>query len=296
MNSGLTIPSKTTILVVVSIIAFVILCGIAVLMYREFQNRFSSSAYDMCSDKDFENVHLDPNYLLKLHYLLHVSNEILQKARVEYVAISGTLLSIFRTGFLTPWDDDGDLNVFKPDFEKNKSIIDRLLNEYGLYLKDPFWFASLEIFQLCFVDGHPMQRKYPSDCEPFVDWVLYKKMSNQVAETYDDHKDRDVYHFSSSRERDLFPKEYLFDNELYPIKEKSLTVFSETTAKRLNVENPTLTLKVPNNSIALLNRCYGKKEDKSMWKTCYLASSHHSMGLFVKPCKLTEEQVQKLLN
>jgi len=289
-------PDRATVMVIVSIIAIVIFFGISVFIYKQFQCRFNSNDYAMCSDEDFDQVHLEPNYLIKLHYLLHISDKILKMAKVEYVAISGTLLSMFRTEFLTPWDDDGDLNVNKADFEQSKSKIDQLLQHFGLYLNDPFWFAKLEIFQLKMVDGHPLQAKYPSAREPFVDWVLYEKMTTEDAHGYENSNGRDVYHFSSPRERELFPREFLFSDELYPIRQKSLAVFSAAAAKRLGVENPTLSLDVPNNAISFLNRAYGAKNDKSMWRDCYLASSHQSMTLFVKPCKLTENQVQRLLN
>jgi len=248
MNFSIDAPDKTTIFIIVGVIAFVVFCGIAVFIYREFQSRFNGSAYETCTDEEFEHIHLEPNYLLKLHYLLHVSNEILKRAKVQYVTISGTLLSIFRTGFLTPWDDDGDLNVYKPDFQRNKLHIDQLMKQYGVYLNDPFWMAKLEIFQLKLVDGHPMQQKYPSEKEPFVDWVLYEKMTKEVSEQYQDHEGRAVYHFSSPRERELFPREFLFEDEIYPIEEAPLTAFSAATAKRLGVENPTVTLRVPKNA------------------------------------------------
>ena len=284
------------IYIVVGVICFAIFCGLAVFIYGEFRSRFNASSYDNCSDEEFKNIYLDPNYLLKLHYLLHVSNEILKAAKVQYVATSGTLLSIFRTGFLTPWDDDGDLDVFKPDFEANRKFIEELLVKNDVYLNDPFWIANLQVYQLKMLDGHPMQRKYPSDREPFVDWVLFEQMNEEVAQSYPDHRSRKVFHFSSARERELFPREYLFEEELYPIQEKTLQVFSTETAKRLKIENPTVTLSVPNLPISILDRAYGKKEDLSMWKKCYLASSHQSMGLFVKPCKLTEQQVNQLFH
>lgn len=282
--------------IVLGVVCFAIFCGLAIFIHGQFESRFNSSSYDYCSDQDFEKIYLEPNYLLKLHYLLHVSNEILKATGVEYFATSGTLLSVFRTGFLTPWDDDGDLNVYKPDFEEKKEKIDQLLLKNRVYLNDAFWMANLQVYQLKMTDGNPMQEKFPSNREPFVDWILFEKMSDDVAKTYPDHRSRNVFHFSSERERNLFPRDFIFEEELYPIQEKSVKVFSDQMAKRLQLENPTVTLSVPHHSISVLNRTYGKEQDPMMWKKCFLASSHESMGLFVKPCKLTQQQVEKLLH
>lgn len=288
--------TNTVIFIIVGALAFSVLCGVAMFVYKQFQTRFTNGDYEFCTDEQYKHIHLEPNYLLKLHYLLHLSDKILKEANVEYVAISGTLLSIERTGFLTPWDDDGDLNVKKQDFVTHKKTLDKLLQKHHVYLKDPFWIANLEIFQLCFQYNHPILQKFPSESEPFVDWVLYEKMDEQTYrnDLVPADNEEPVYHFSSPRERELFPREFVYESELYPIKRAKLRVFNQSMAERLGLENPIVSLNVPHDSVALLNRTYGSKDDESSWKNCYLASSHRSVGLFVKPCKLTADQVKQL--
>lgn len=279
----------TTVLIVVAVLVAI---GVALLLWKSFQSRFLKNQYDYCTDEQFEHVKLEPNYLLKLHYLLHASHRILSRAGVRYVAVGGTLLSMVRNGALTPWDDDGDLSVFKTDYLQNQQKINRLLTQYHLHLKDPFWLASLEVFQLRFDADHPLLRKYPSQDEPFVDWILFEQMSGEQNHP---ESGETCYHHSSAGERKVFPHDFIYENELFPLATRTLKAFSEKTAAALGiVDNPVVELTTPHNVLAYLNRCYGTKDEPEMWRSCYLASSHRSMGLFIKPCKLTAQQIEKL--
>jgi hypothetical protein len=278
--------------VVLLVVALLIATAVGVLLcYKAFQSRFIEKSYAFCTDEQFEHVKLEPNYLLKLHYLLHVSHAILTEANVPYVAVGGTLLAMQRDGYLTPWDDDGDLSVFKEEFTRQRAVVERLLRKHGLELRNPFWFANLEVFQLRLDSNHAMLREYPSESEPFVDWVLFDRMASEMNHPKTNEA---CYHHSSAGEREVFPHDVLYESELFPLCVRSLKAFSDKTARQLQLPNPVVQLVTPNNPDAYLNRCYGTKEMPEMWKSCYLASSHRSLGLFIKPCRLTAAQVNNM--
>jgi len=284
--------------IVCAIVAMLIVIGVgAYFSVAALGTRFSAEkkTYSFCSEQDFEHVRLEPTFLLKLHHLLYVSDKILTEANVRYCAIGGTLLSMERSGYLTPWDDDGDLAVFESDLNARRTKVDALLKEHKVHLTEPFsFFANLGVFHLRLDDDHPLNKRWPSDDQPFVDWMLFAPLAGRVDSKYREP----IHHFARKGERDIFPKSYITERQMFPLRRQPLKVFSDKQEALLDpelaVENCTLWLVSPANNAPLLTREYGTAAEPEMWRTCYLASSHRSALLFVKPCRLTDAQIEKM--
>jgi len=282
--------SAACIGVAISAVVVVLLTGLAVLVLQGLQSRFAQEKNSVCSTSQFAHVRLPPNYLIKLHYLLRISHDMFTKLGVRYVAIGGTLLSIVRDGHLTPWDDDGDLAVFADDYQKRRKELATEMAKNRVHLRDPFKVADLGVFQLVLDDDHPLNAQFPSEDKPFVDWMLIKKHKGDINGENVNH----YYHFASPRQCMLWPKDYHTPDEMFPLRSRPLKIFSDRTALRHNLHNSSVRLAVPNITVEPLNRSYGSKTDPEQWRTCYLASSHRSASLFVKPCQLTAEQKAQL--
>lgn len=276
---------------VIACVLTLIVSALCVFAWNTFQSRFTADEFSECTEEQFKHVRLEPNYLLKLAYLISISDKILREANVRYCAIGGVLLAVERTGYLTPWDDDGDLCVFQADFDAHQAKLQSLLRKHGVRLVDAFWPADLGVFQLHFNDDHPMHQTHPTDQQPFVDWMLYSP------EATNDGSVR--MNFTSPRQRVIFPNSFLRLSELFPLRRQTVSVFSKQTARQLAAQgyddaHQTVEFVTPNDIVSILNREYGTRHHPELWKTCFLASSHRSPELFIKACKLTEDQIKRL--
>lgn len=260
----------TIVYQIVCLIAGLVVFGIvALLLYEIFSIRFKREPYLICTDDQLHHVTLPPNFLLKIFHLLKISHEILSAVGVRYVACGGTLLSMIRSGYLTPWDDDGDLYVFKTDFDEKRDEIDKLLLKHKVCLNKTF--ALFDVVNLQFCDDNPLMQEFPSDGSPCVDWFMIDKMSDGR------------YDFTSSVVRSIFPYDFMHESELFPF--KTMTLRPNKTSEK------SITLNVANKSVAILNRSYGTKENPELWKSCYLASSHRDPTLLFKPCQMSQKHI-----
>lgn len=256
---------------VVGVICFgIIACGLLEL----FGNRFVFTEYAMCSDEQMEHVKLPTNFLTKIFHLLKITNEILTTAGVRYVAIGGTLLSMVRTGYLTPWDDDGDVFIFKEDFDKKKDEIDALLREHKVYLQ--YTFGVFDSLKLHLCDDNPIMQQYPSEESPIIDWLMIGKANDEA---------NPMYNYTSRVVQAIFPHDYIYASELFPFRKMLLSPTRNSSE--------TIQLTVPNDSVSLLNRSYGTKTNPDGWRHCYLASSHRNPFLMVRPCQLSDKNIKQ---
>ena len=64
--------------------------------------------------------------------ILEEFKKICKKHNLRYYAIGGTLIGVHRHKGFIPWDDDIDLGMPRPDFDKLKKIQDEFPNGFSL--------------------------------------------------------------------------------------------------------------------------------------------------------------------
>jgi lipopolysaccharide cholinephosphotransferase len=73
--------------------------------------------------------------LTQLELLCEV-RRICEKENIKYNIIAGTLLGAVRHGGFIPWDDDADIAMLRPEYEKFRAACARELNENEFYFQD----------------------------------------------------------------------------------------------------------------------------------------------------------------
>lgn len=72
---------------------------------------------------------------IELEMLLEV-DRICKENDIKYTIIGGTLLGAVRHGGFIPWDDDADIAMLRPEYEKFCSIIDEKLDNTKFYFQN----------------------------------------------------------------------------------------------------------------------------------------------------------------
>ncbi len=181
------------------------------------------------------------NYYKKLYKLLYFIHNIFIKFNIQYWAIAGTLIGAIRHKGIIPWDDDGDLAVWKSDIKKISSK--KVLNEfkkYGITVKHIHEWDGSHLIKIFYKSTDKS-----SFTLPFVDIFPMRLGSDKVEYSY-------------KWARELFPKEYFKLEELYPLK---LVHFGSQK------------ILVPN-SKSSISRMYGKS-----WIKKGLVYQSHYLGL-----------------
>ena len=70
-------------------------------------------------------------------------------AGIQYFLCAGNLLGAMRTGGFIPWDDDIDMDLMRPDFERAVDLLTKKYN-YGPFRTD--WAKSGHIFKIFFLN------------------------------------------------------------------------------------------------------------------------------------------------
>lgn len=68
--------------------------------------------------------------------LLQEVNRICQKCNIKYNIIAGTLLGAVRHGGFIPWDDDADVALLRPEYEKFRKACETELDTTRFYFQD----------------------------------------------------------------------------------------------------------------------------------------------------------------
>ena len=113
-------------------------------------------------------------------YLLQILDEICKQNNLRYFLVGGTLIGAMRHNGFIPWDDDIDVGMLKPDFEKFLKIAESLLPE-GVVLQRPndaysaVTFAKLRDKKSFFGEANTL---VGTPHGIFVDVFPYEKMPN----------------------------------------------------------------------------------------------------------------------
>ena len=85
-------------------------------------------------------IHLDPPTLRKLQLvqleMLVEVDRICQKCHIHYNIIAGTLLGAVRHGGYIPWDDDADVALLRPEYERFRTVCETELDTSRFYFQD----------------------------------------------------------------------------------------------------------------------------------------------------------------
>lgn len=73
--------------------------------------------------------------MVQLEMLLEV-DRICKKCNIKYNIIAGTLLGAIRHGGFIPWDDDADVALLRPEYEKFRKAVKTELDKTRFYFQD----------------------------------------------------------------------------------------------------------------------------------------------------------------
>ena len=72
---------------------------------------------------------------IELEMLIEV-DRICRKNNINYTIIGGTLLGAVRNGGFIPWDDDADVAMLRPEYEKFTNVLKKDLDISRFYFQD----------------------------------------------------------------------------------------------------------------------------------------------------------------
>lgn len=85
-------------------------------------------------------IQLDDNKLrqlqkIEIEMLLEI-DRICRKHKINYTIIGGTLLGAVRHGGFIPWDDDADVAMLRPEYERFCKVCEKELDNTRFYFQD----------------------------------------------------------------------------------------------------------------------------------------------------------------
>lgn len=132
-----------------------------------------------------------------LYRLMARVDKLCNDHNISYFIIAGTLLGSIRHKGFIPWDNDIDIGIMKEDLQRLQSVD---FSAYGLEAK----LSKNDIGKIYFPEHYGNGEKYES---VFLDVFVHEEVEeNKIQYTCD-------------WARKLWPKEYFYRNELFPLRE-----------------------------------------------------------------------------
>lgn len=177
----------------------------------------------------------DPILHQDLYNMMDYLDKLCNKHDIKYWAIGGTALGMMRNKGIIPHDDDIDIGMLQEDYDK----LIRLEDDFR---KDGYIVEKNEVAKFS-------QQKYLNNSEhifsKWIDIFIFEKMT--------DSQNHQILRYKSQKHRDLWPLEWFYEDELFPIRRFSFG--------KININGP-------NNPTKYLDRSYGK------WKKIKLNLPH----------------------
>jgi phosphorylcholine metabolism protein LicD len=178
----------------------------------------------------------------KLFNLFEIVIKKLDEKKINYFLIGGGLIGYYRhnNGFI-PWDDDIDIGVMEEDREKLHDAINEIIkddNKITLVIHD--------IDKVLIEDNNenPIQ----------IDIFYYKFL-----------EDKKYYNFNMDKLINIWPNEYIYENELHPLQKVSYYLYDIYGKKFKEIK-----INIPNKSKQYLDRAYKN------WETIKKPTHSHS--------------------
>jgi lipopolysaccharide cholinephosphotransferase len=154
------------------------------------------------SHEKIQETFLEPHAIQDLYQMLKDTTEILDRAGIKYVILSGTILGAVRHGGLIPWDDDVDITIFHEDEPK----LINLKPAFEALGYQMMYDTNKAVMYCISKKGNPSLDKRQDLSFPFIDiFVMHKdKQTNRMV-------------YSNWRTREYFPNEWFPVSAFYPI-------------------------------------------------------------------------------
>jgi len=133
------------------------------------------------SDNYSKYMHILPrmkDYAMTSYEHMNIMNEILEKNKIKYVAVAGTVLGLNRHGGIIPWDNDIDIGFINSEWEKLFAIRKQIENSGLTYKNNGIQhchFGNIDCFKLIL-----NQDSYEGDAKTYCHIDEYKDVSKQV--------------------------------------------------------------------------------------------------------------------
>lgn len=165
---------------------FFVLCIFILIVYAHANDHYVSVDHQILTKKEVN----------ELYWMIQQADSIFRKHGIEYFMLAGTLLGSYRHKGLMPWDDDVDIGIMNT-YEDilNSTEVKRSLSQFNLVLTPKH---KIEFGYKLFIKD----QKYP-----FIDIFICQKNRNRIE-------------YMDKNSRELWKREFMFHDELYPLREQ----------------------------------------------------------------------------